>query len=176
MPPLYRVAAVVVGIAITVGAVSLVGIHLLVSVPAATAVWIGLGVAQEHDGRVHLPVDQDFLDQLRAEVEPLLVTHGLEYHSAQGPCRARRNRTDSFLFERSHEQHGCVDFWIHRANGPGHGIFEILYGYNTLAECLLDVGHTELSRRIRISGDPADDVTMLLEALHAAPSSFWEAC
>ncbi len=171
VPYVYRVTAVGVAAVLTAVALVWVGVPTIVAAPVSLGVWIALAVMQEHDERVHLPVDAVYLARLRTNIEPLLASKGLGYRGSDGPRRARRPRTETFLYERSDEQEGCIDFWIRRDRRSG--MCEIDYGGHDLAEFLRQAGHDDLAEKLSSVGDPEADVDILVEALRSAPPEFW---
>ena len=150
---------------------SVVGVPPLVGAPIALIVWIGLAVVQEHDERVTLPVDAEFHSRLRELVDPVLAQRGLLFNSAMGPCRARSERTEVFLYERPDASEGCVDLWIHRDRADG--TMRVHFAGRWLAQWLYDAGEERLANRVKQVLTPDDDVRALQDALSAAPEDFW---
>jgi len=171
VPSIYRVLAVGVAAVLTAAGLMLVGLPLLIGAPIALATWIGLAVIQEHDERVVLPVDAEFLRALRDRVEPLLARHGFEFHGATGPCRARADRAETFLFERPHEIHGCADLWLVRDRSLGE--MRLLFEGRELSRMLIEAGEVELARRVSTVVGADDDAEAILAGLMAVPERFW---
>ena len=172
MPSIYRVVAVAVAAAATAVLLFAVGVPLLVGVPLALVVWIGLAIVQEHDERVTLPVDAEFYGHLRELVDPVLAPHGLAFNSSFGPCRARGDRTEVFLYERPDASEGCIDFWIHRDRAGG--TMRVDFAGRRLAQWLLAVGEERLAERVEQAMSPDEDVMALRNALSVVPADFWE--
>ena len=106
----YRVVAVLVAALFSAWIVVLVGVPYYVAVPIAIAAWIGLAVAQEHDERVTLPIDQEFYDRLRYHVDPVVAAAGLSFDAAIGANRARGG-AETFTYQH-HDEDEIL--WIFR--------------------------------------------------------------
>lgn len=171
VPSIYRVAAVAVAAIATAVLVLAVGLHPLVGAPVALIVWIGLAVAQEHDERIALPVDAEFHQHLRGVIDPMLSRHDLVFTVAYGPCRAREDRSEVFLYERADVSEGCSDFWIHR-NRP-LGTMSVDFAGRGLSLWLSAAGDVQLAERIEQASSPLGDVAALQSALEAVPGEFW---
>ena len=144
---------------------------MLVGVPLALLVWIGLAIAQEHDAGVTLPVDAKFHRRLQELVDPVLAPHGLVFNSAFGPRRARGDRTEVFLYERPDASDGCIDLWIHRDRAVG--AMRVDFAGRGLAQWLSAAGEKQLAERAEQAVSADDDVRALRKALSAAPAEFW---
>lgn len=160
----YRVVAVVIGAAITSVVVVLTGrVRLLVAVPLATAGWIALAVVQEHDERVHLDVDGEFRDLLREQADPVLARAGFSFNGAFGPCRARRDRSDTFLYEAADPNgKGCIDVWIRRDRSDGR--MDVSVDGHRLERLDASHGDPQRARRVTRAEVPAGDVAALVAA------------
>ncbi|MEM8925600.1 MAG: hypothetical protein AAGD35_19010 [Actinomycetota bacterium] len=172
MPSIYRVLAVAVAASATAASLFVVGVPLLVGVPLALVVWIGLAIVQEHDERVTLPVDAEFYAHLREFVDPVLAPHGLAFSSSFGPCRARGDRTEVFLYERPATSEGYIDLWIHRDRAEG--TMRVDLAGRRLAQGLLAAGEERLAERVEQAMGSDEDVVALREALSVVPADFWE--
>jgi hypothetical protein len=110
--PVARLVAVAVGAVLTAGALVFAGVPGPIAVVFALASWIGLAVAQEHDGRARLPADPAFAAALAAAVaEPplrLVVT------SASGPPRARAGEPDVYVLapDEAGERHPFAGWYV----------------------------------------------------------------
>ncbi|MGB5187053.1 MAG: hypothetical protein WBO84_08000 [Acidimicrobiia bacterium] len=164
VPSVSRVVAVAIGAAITsVVVVVTTKIKGLVTVPLATVGWIALGVAQEHDARVHLGVDGEFLDLLRDQVDPVLARAGFTFNSAFGPCRARPGRSDTFLYEAADPNgNGCIDVWIRRDRFDGK--MEVSVDGHRLERLVALRGDPQCATRVTQAEEPVSDVAALVAA------------
>lgn len=161
----YRVVAVAIGASITTAIVVLTArVRWLVAAPLATVGWIALGVVQEHDQRVLLDVDGEFLDLLREHADPVLARTGFTFSSAYGPCRARPGRSDTFLYEAADpEGNGCVDVWIRRDRSNGQ--MRVSVDGHHLERLVASHGDPQLEARVTRAEDPAGDVAAVVVAL-----------
>lgn len=163
IPSLYRVIAVAVAAIVTAVLMGLItSVHWLLALVLATAGWIVLAIIQEHDERVVLDVDSEFLGQLRTQVEPVLARAGFAFRTASGPTRARRDRSDTFLFEADGDG-DCIDLWIHRSRSAG-GALEVLVDGRSLDRVLGSFGESQLGDRVSRVVDAASDAAALLAA------------
>jgi hypothetical protein len=160
----YRFVAVAVGAAITATvAVLATGVGWLVAVPMTTVGWIVLAVAQEHDERVVLEVDNDFQTALRGQADLVLARAGFTFNGAFGPCRARVDRSDTFLCEAVDvEGRGCIDLWIRRDRSDGG--MNVSVDGRPLAELVASHGDLELGARVNRAVEPVGDVEALVAA------------
>ena len=173
VPSIYRVVAVAVAATVSTALLVAAGVHPLVGAPVALVVCIGLAVVQEHDERVMLPVDPEFHQQLRKLVDPVLAERGFVFNGASGPCRARSDRTDVFLYERPDVSEGCIDLWIHRNREAG--TMRVDFAGRGLTQWLSAAGEERLAGRIeQVLGPDDDDVRSLLDALSGVPEGFWD--
>jgi hypothetical protein len=165
VPSVYRVVAVAIGAAITsVVVVVTTKFKGLVAAPLATVGWIALGVVQEHDERVHLDVDGEFRDLLRDQVDPVLARAGFTFSGAFGPCRARSDGSDSFLYEAADPNgYGCIDVWVRRDRFDGRMTMSI--DGHRLERLVASHGDAELAARVTRAEDPVGDVAALVAAL-----------
>ncbi len=171
VPSVYRVLAVgVAGVASAV-ALAAIGIPPVIGVPAAVATWVAIAVVQEHDERVTLPVDAEFERQLRTRLDPPLAARGFAYNGASGPCRARRERNETFLYEAPRPPDGCIDLWIHRDRA--RGTMSVALPGGDLASLLAAAGDGELADRIGRVGAAEADVEAIVAAIAAAPEHLW---
>jgi hypothetical protein len=164
IPSVYRVVAVAVGAAITVTVVGLTTrMGWFVAVPLATVGWIVLAVIQDHDQGVHLDVNGEFGNLLRDQADPVLATAGFTFNSADGPCRARRSRSDTFLYEAGDPTgNGCVDLWIRRDRSGGQ--MEVSVDGHPLESLVASHGDPHLATRVTRAEGPAGDVVALVAA------------
>lgn len=163
IPSLYRVVAVGVGAVITATALALIaGTGWVVASLLATVGWIVLAILQDRDQRVHLDVNDEFQALLRDRADPALARAGFVFNLAQGPCRARSDRSDTFLYEADNPAEGCIDLWIrrHRSGGP----MEVSVDGRPLERLVVSHGHPQLAARVTRAERPADDVTALVAA------------
>lgn len=169
VPSVYRVVAVAIGAAITAAIVVLTArAKWLVAAPLAIVGWIVLGVVQEHDQRVQLDVDGEFLDLLRKQADPVLARIGFTFSSASGPCRARSDRSDTFLYEAvDPNEDGCIDLWIRRDRF--HRQMEVSVDGELLEALVTSRGDPQLAARVTRAEDPAGDVAAVVAALELAP-------
>lgn len=167
IPSLYRVIAVAAAAAITAAALVFAArVDWFIAAPAATIVWIALAVIQEHDERVVLDIDTEFLALLREQADPVLARAGFVFRFAQGPQRARGTRADTFLYEVPGAGHtgDCIDLWIHRDRVPG-GSIEVSVDYRPLQLLLARHDEPNLADRVGRTEDPAGDVAAIVAAL-----------
>ena len=164
VPSVYRVVAVVFGAAITaVVVVVATTVGWLVAAMMAMVGWIGLAVLQDHDLVVHLDVIGEFQDLLREQADPVLARAGFTFNHASGPTRARRDRSDTFLYESvDPEGEGCIDLWIHRDRCGGQ--MEVSVDGRRLDRLLVSHGDPQLAARVTRAEQPADDVVALVAA------------
>jgi hypothetical protein len=93
--PAARIVAIVTGAAVTAVLLVALGVHPIVAAGGAIAAWIGLAIAQEHDGRVRLAPDPAFSASLaRAVSGPTLR---LIVREASGPPRCRPDEPEVFV-------------------------------------------------------------------------------
>lgn len=172
MPSAYRVVAVAVGAAITSVVVVLTArVRWLVTAPLATVGWIALAVVQEHDERVCLGVDSEFRELLREQADPVFARSGFTFNGAFGPCRARSDRSDAFLYEAIDPSgNHCVDVWIRHDRSGGQ--MEALVGGHPLEELLAAHGDPLLATRVTRAEEPAGDATALTTALELVLGDF----
>lgn len=163
VPSVYRVIAVVVAVLATaILAVLATRVHWLLALVLAAGIWIALAVVEEHDGRVVLDVDDEFLSLLRSQVDGVLGRAGFVFRTAFGPARARHNRSDTFLYEADSDD-GCVDLWIRRDRAAG-GELEVLVDGRPLEWLLESRGESHLAKRITWTEDAAADAAVLVSA------------
>lgn len=157
---IYRVVAVIVGAAITAAVVAAV-----LPVPwwlvglLALAGWAGLAVLQEHDERVHLPVDSEFLEELHTYVDPVMAASGYEFTRATGANRARRS-AEEFLYEKDSEESVTC-----RRNTFTKTMSVIAWRDSPQGEP--SYLPSELAARLAVATDPRSDALVLAEALSA---------
>ncbi|MDJ0664923.1 MAG: hypothetical protein QNJ75_10200 [Acidimicrobiia bacterium] len=163
VPSLYRVIAVAVAAAITGILLMLVTpVHWLGALLIAVAIWIAVAIVQELDGRVVLPVDEQFLSGLRTLVDPVLARAGFVFRNASGPARARSDRTDTFLYEADSSE-GCIDLWIRRSRLPG-GALQVQIDGRPLERILDSLGEMQSAESVTRSEDETADVAALVAA------------
>jgi len=164
IPSVYRVVAVTVGVGITATVVVLITrVGWFVAVPLATVGWIVLAVVQDHDHGVHLDVNHEFQGLLRGQADPVLARAGFAFHSAGGPCRARPDRSDTFLYEAGDpERNGCVDLWIRRDQSGGQ--MEVSVDGHRLERLVASHGNPQLATRVTRAEEPSGDVAALVAA------------
>lgn len=170
IPSLYRVVAVTVASALTAaGLVLAARVNWLIAVPVATTVWIGLAVVQEHDERVVLDVDTEFLTLLRQHADPVLAAAGFVFRHAAGPQRARRARVDTFFYEVPGDRHtrDCMDLWIHRDRFPG-GSMDVRMDSRSLQRLLASHNEPQLADRVGRTEAAPGDVAAIVTALKLA--------
>lgn len=168
IPTLYRVVAVVVAAAITAVLLVLVGLPWWVAVPVGGVLWIALAVVQEHDERAPRPADEAFVRAVRERVEPVLTAAGFTFNFASGGQRARRDSTDTVLYEADPARHpilgdaedSCLDLWIRRDRGAG--TMEVSVGWRDLQH--LVTSDLELSIRVTQAVDASTDAEALARA------------
>lgn len=173
-PALYRVIAVGVGALVTV--VVLVGLelHPLVAVGLALMLWIGLAIAQEHDERVRLPPDPDFVAALTKAV--LVPPPGLKVRRAIGPGRARREDWDSLieLTATGESDHPLARHYISVQRNARRGWMEVYVTNdiptepNSIQDRLRTRGEINLALRITRSSDAFEDSEAIALALTRA--------
>ena len=134
----------------------------VVTTVMAAAAWIVLAILQDRDQRVHLDVNDEFQAFLRDRADPVLARAGFVFQLAQGPCRARPDRSDTFLYEADNPAEGCIDLWIrrYRSGGP----MEVSVDGRPLERLVASRGHPQLAARVTRAERPADDVTALVAA------------
>jgi hypothetical protein len=173
IPSLYRVLAVAAASVITAGALVLtVRINWFIAGATATIVWIVLAVIQEHDERVVLDVDAEFLKLLLDQADPVLAEAGFVYRNASGPQRAQKARADTFLYEVPGDgyRRDCIDLWIHRDRFPG-GSIEVTVDSRPLERLLVSQDEPELAERVTRTEDAAGDVAAIVTALELVLST-----
>lgn len=166
IPSLYRVVAVAAGTVITAALVVLVTrAHWLLVLVLAVVGWIALAIGQEHDERVVLDVDGEFLSLLRRHADPVLNRAGYVFKNASGPARASRDRSDTILYEIDDVPGpiGCIDLWIRRERTVG-GRIEVSTDGGPLEWLLDSLGEPELAQRVTRTEDAAGDVAALVTA------------
>lgn len=94
VPSLYRVVATGLAATATAVALALVGADPLLALGVSVALWIGLAIGQEHDERVALPPDREFVTALTDAVSKAPLA--LKVELAHGPKRARPEAWDTF--------------------------------------------------------------------------------
>jgi hypothetical protein len=166
LPSLYRVVAVVSAAALTTLALRAFGIGptWLVAI-AATLGWIALAVAQEHDERVRVPVDQRFVDALRECLDPLMAGHGWTFGSATGGCRARKEAATTAVYDHGGSHRMA---WIVRDAAAGtldvRWIPDDATAHPEVAAELVARGHNDLAERLRRVTDPGSDAHAVRDA------------
>lgn len=172
VPSVYRIVAVAIGAAITSVVVVLTArVKWLVAFPLATVGWIALAVVQEHDQRVCLDVDSEFRELLREQADPAMARSGFIFNGASGPCRARSDRFDTFLYEATDPSgNDCIDVWVRRDRSGGQ--MEALVDGHPLEELVACHGDPLLATRVTRAGDPAGDATALTAAFELVLGGF----
>ena len=172
VPSAYRIVAVAIGAAISSVIVVLTArVRWLVAFPLATVGWITLAIVQEHDERVHLEVDSEFRELLREQADPTFERSGFTFNGAFGPCRARSDRSDTFLYEATDPSgNDCIDVWIRRDRSGGQ--METLVDGHLLEELVAAHGHPLLATRVTRAEEPAGDATALTAALELVLGDF----
>ena len=171
VPSLYRVIAVAVGAALTAVILRVAGVPLWIGVPLALPVWIGLAIAQEHDERVMLPVDPVFLGHLRELVDPVLGARGFVFNNATGPCRARPDRDEVFLYVASESDDDWAYVQIER-DVEARRMWVAVDG-RPLAALLVMSGFEVLSERAGRVVDSESDARAIREGLVSLPDDRW---
>ncbi|MFN3214927.1 MAG: hypothetical protein ACE367_00350 [Acidimicrobiales bacterium] len=167
LPSVYRVVAVVSAAALTTLALRAFGIGptWLVAI-AATLAWIALAVAQEHDERVCVPVDQRFVDALRECLDPVMAGHGWTFGSATGGCRARKETATTVVYDHHGGSHRMA--WIVRDAAAGtldvRLMPEDVDAHPEVATQLVARGHAELAERLRRATEPESDAHAVRDA------------
>jgi hypothetical protein len=166
LPSVYRVVAVVSAAALTTLALRAFGTGptWLVAI-AATLAWIALAVAQEHDERVRVPVDQRFVDALRECLDPVMAGHGWTFGSATSGCRARKDTATTVVYDHD-GSHGIA--WIIRNASAGtldvRWIPDNVDAHPEVATQLITRGHNDLAERLRRATDPESDAHAVRDA------------
>jgi len=166
IPSLYRVVAVAAGALITAVLVVLAtGAHWLLSLLLSLVGWIVLAIVQEHDERVVLDFDGEFLSLLRRHADPVLNRAGYVFKNASGPTRAGRDPSDTILYEIDNVPGpiGCIDLWIRRERTAG-GRIEVRTDDGPLERLLDSLGESQLAQRVTHTEDAEGDVAALVAA------------
>lgn len=174
VPPLYRVVATGLAALVTAALLAAAGLHPLVAAGLSLPVWIGLAIAQEHDERVLLPPDGDFLSALVEAVSP--TPPALTVEQAHGPRRARPEAWDTMIVLSAIDAHdhplagmlitverSAADGWMRLAvldDAPG--------GVGFIDERLRARGEAGLAERIEQARSPDADAQAIAAALTAA--------
>lgn len=160
-PGIYRVGAVGTAALATAAVLArLTAVRWWLAAPASLAAWIGLAIAQEHDQRVTLPVDEEFLKELHIHVSPVLAAVGFSF-CYSSPANRARGGTESFVYEaqRSNEQVEVI--WIRRNRQKqtlGISTSEPFAGeYTDLKE--------DVAQRFNTLVSPADDAQVVADVL-----------
>jgi hypothetical protein len=164
IPSVYRVVAVTVGAVITATVVVLIArVGWFIVVPLAMVGWIVLAVIQDHDQGVHLDVNDEFQTLLRDQADSVLARAGFAFNSADGPYRARPDRSDMFLYEADDPAgNGCIDLWIHRDRSGGQ--MNVSVDGHPLERLVASYGDPYLATRVTRTEEPAGDVAVLVAA------------
>lgn len=173
-PSVYRVVATGMAAGITVGMLSILGVHPVLAAVISLPAWIGLAIAQEHDERVTLPPDAEFIEALSAATRQAPLRLRLDH--ATGPSRARRGRTEYFLLSTDAMGHHPLSgrlVEIERSRRDGAMRLDVFDDPSTnsaesTAERLRDRGAGPLADRVRRSEAPESDAEAIGEALRAA--------
>ena len=158
---IYRVVAVVVAAGLSAFVfVALARVPWFIAVPFSLAIWIGLAIAQEHDERVTVPIDDDFLAALHTHVSPVIAPAGFSFAYAS-PSNRARGGPESFVYEAKGPDGDDELIWVHRDremrtlgistwapfDGPGKDL------------------RSELVDRFQTLVDPTDDAKAIARAL-----------
>jgi hypothetical protein len=174
VPSVYRVVATGLASIATAVLLGVAGANPLIAFGLCVPAWIGLAVWQEHDERVLLPPDLEFVAALTDAVsEPPLV---LTVERAHGPGRARREGWDTaaVLSTTGAPEHPLAGSFItvtrHRAAGWMR-LDVVDDGPQPtwpIAERLRSAGALDVAERIHRARSASEDAEAIRAALTAA--------
>lgn len=160
-PGVYRVGAVISGAGITAAVLAkLTPVRWWLAAAASLATWIGLAIAQDHDERVTLPIDEDFLRELRTQVDPVVAGAGYSFEYAD-PANRARGGAEVFVYEvdRNDEFSDVIRIYRDRTKRI-LGIFPS----GSFPSVETDLS-SDLVERLNILVDPADDAKVIAKVL-----------
>lgn len=169
IPSVYRIVAVVGAAAVSAALLGLLlRIHWLGATLLATGMWILLAIIQEHDERVLLEPDSEFLAALRAHVDPVMERTGFVFRHASGPQRSRPARYDTFFYEAPGTPfEECIDVWIHRGRSVAAQM-EVTVDGQELVRLLGSRGERQLAQRVCRTEAAGADAAALAAAFEVA--------
>lgn len=172
--PVYRVVAVAVAAGVTAVILVALGMNPLLAVVVSLAAWVGLAIAQEHDERVMLAPDRNFVETLEAAASraPLF----LRIDHATGPCRARRGSYDFFnLSTDAAEDHPLFGRMVQiersvRERAMRVDVFDDAASdsFESILARLQTLGEAGLANRVQRAEASAVDAETIVAALRAA--------
>jgi len=173
VPSLYRVVATGLATLATAVLLAAAGLQPLVAAGVSLSVWIGLAIAQEHDERVLLPPDEEFLAALADAVSP--TPPALTVEQAHGPRRARPESSDSIVLSvdgvHGHPLAGMF-ITVERSASEGWMRLDVINdapgAFESVEERLRERGETEIAERIEQAQLPDADAQAIAAALTAA--------
>lgn len=174
VPSVYRVVATGSAALVTAVVLAAAGLHPLVAAALSLPGWIGLAIAQEHDERVLLPPDTEFVSALTDAVSP--TTPALAVEQAHGPRRARREAWDTMVILSTNGtgEHPLAGMFItvQRSAADGRMQLDVLDdapgAFESVDERLRQRGEDMLADRIQRARSPAADAHAIAAALTAA--------
>lgn len=173
-PSVYRVVATGLAALATAIVLAVAGLRPLRAAGLSLPAWIGLAIAQEHDERVRLPPDEEFVSALAEAVarEPLALT----VERADGPGRARRERwdTSAVLSAGDAPDHPLVRMFISVERSATDGWMRLdvtddfTDRFESIDERLHARGEHALAERLHEARSAAEDAQVIAAALTTA--------
>lgn len=175
IPSLYRVVATVLAATGTAAVLAFAaGMFPAVAVAVSLPAWVGLAIVQEHDERVRLPPDGEFVAELTAALSS--TPPSLSVVRALGPTRARPEEWDTSVElsadgAADHPLSACYISLDRSAAGGWMHLYvtdDLPDGLESIHDRLDHRGEWLLADRIQHARSPRSDAEAIANALAVA--------